>query len=286
MINMKKIGMVLEGGAFRGLYTAGVLDIFMENNINIDGIIGVSAGALFGVNYFSEQKERVIKYNKKYAKDPRYKGILSLIFTGNYINKRFAYYKTSTKYYPFDNETFIKNNKHFEAVVTNIETGKPEYIKITDPIKQMEALRATSAMPFITKIVKINNKKYLDGAIADSIPITQDFLNEYDKIVIILTRPINYKKEPLKEKDIKRLHKKYKKYPNFIKAMENRYKKYNETLDRIKELEKENKVFVIRPSKDLDINIKDVNKQNFQKIYDIGISDAKSIIKELQDYLK
>ena len=156
-----KVGLVLEGGALRGLYTAGVLDVMMDNDINIDAIIGTSAGALFGVNYFSNQRGRGLRYSLKYANDIRYISKISLLLTGNIVNKRFAYYKMSEKLDKFDNETFKKNNKDFYATITNIETGLPEYIKITDPIKQMEVLRATSAMPLVTRVVKIDGKKYL-----------------------------------------------------------------------------------------------------------------------------
>ena len=155
------IRLVLEGGAFRGLFTAGILDVLLENNIEIDEIVGVSAGALFGVNYFSNQKGRVIRYNKKYCGDKRYMSIKSLILTGNYINKKFAFYKVTKELDPFDNEIFKKNNKEYYAVVTNVETGKPEYLKIKSPVDDLEILRATSAIPLFSKIIKIDGKKYL-----------------------------------------------------------------------------------------------------------------------------
>ena len=168
--DIMKTRMVLEGGSFRGLFTAGVLDVLMENNINIDEIVGVSAGAVFGVNYFSKQKGRVIRYNKRFCNSKRYMSILSLIFTGNYINRKFAFYDVTKKYDIFDNDEYIKTNKNFYAVATNIESGKPEYIKITSPLEQLEVLRASSSVPLISRIVKLNNKKYLDGGISDSIP--------------------------------------------------------------------------------------------------------------------
>ena len=162
---------VLEGGALRGLYTCGILDYLLEKKLNIDCIIGVSAGALFGVNYFSKQKGRAIRYNRKYCNDKRYMSLRSLILTGNIVNKKFAYYKVTKELDPFDEETFEKTKKDFFAVVTNLDTGSPEYIKIEKPIEQLEELRATSAMPLLSKIIKINDKKYLDGAVSDSIPV-------------------------------------------------------------------------------------------------------------------
>ena len=280
-----KVGLVLEGGALRGLYTAGVLDIMMENNIEVDAIIGTSAGALFGVNYFSNQKGRGLRYSLKYANDIRYISKLSLLLTGNLVNKKFAYYKMSTKLDPFDNEEFKKTSKDYFATVTNIETGLAEYIKITDPIKQMEALRASSAMPLVTRIVKIDGKKYLDGAIADSIPINK-FLADYDKIIVVLTQPNGYKKKSLNEKQINKIQKRYKKYPKFIKRMIDRPQEYNEMIEKINELERKNEIFVIRPSVSLNIDITKKTKEDIERVYNIGVDDASKLIPALKDYIK
>ena len=152
------IGLVLEGGAMRGMYTAGVLDVFLENKVKVDGIVAVSAGVLFGVNYLSNQKGRAIRYNKKFAKDKRYMGIRSLLKTGNIINKEFAFYEVPYKLDIFDQETYGKSNTDFYATVTDVETGKPEYIKIKNVFEQMEVLRATSAMPFVSKMVELDGK--------------------------------------------------------------------------------------------------------------------------------
>ena len=280
-----KVGLVLEGGALRGLYTCGVLDIMIDNNIEVDAIIGTSAGALFGVNYFSNQRGRGVRYNLKYASDIRYISKLSLLLTGNLVNKNFAYYKVSTKLDPFNNEEFKKTSKDYFATVTNVETGEAEYIKIIDPIKQMEVLRASSAMPLVTKIVEIDGKKYLDGAIADSIPINK-FLGVYDKIIVVLTQPIDYKKKELSEKQIKIIQKRYKKYPKLIKRMIERPNEYNKMTDKINELEKSNKIFVIRPSISLNIDAIKKTKEDIGRVYNIGIEDANKLMNALKDYLK
>ncbi len=281
-----KVGLVLEGGAMRGIWTCGVLDTLMDNNIDVDGIIGTSAGGIFGVNYFSKQKGRVIRYSKKFCKDRRYMGLLSFLLTGNIINKKFAYYKVSKKYDIFDNETFIKNNKEFYVTATNIETGKSEYFKITNPMEQLEELRATSAIPLVSRPVKINNKKYLDGGISDSIPIEKMKSLGYDKIIVILTRPLDYRKRKSSTKKEKMVKIKYKKYPNLINTMLNRYKEYNDTVDIIKKEEKENKIFVIRPSKALNIKKLERDRNKLQETYDLGIEDGKNILKDLKEYLK
>ena len=242
---MKKVGMVLEGGSMRGIFTAGVLDTLLENNIEIDGIIGVSAGALFGVNYFSKQHGRAIRYNKKYLGDKRYISTHSLFFTGNIVNKNFAFYKITKELDPFDNEMFVKNNKDFYVTTTNIETGKPEYLKITDVYKQLEEFRASSAVPFASEIIKINSKKYLDGGISDSIPLEKCLSLGYEKVIVILTQPLGFQKTPLANKQLKLINLKYRKYPNLIESMKNRYIKYNNTLEKIIDLENKKEIFVI-----------------------------------------
>ncbi|MBQ4634489.1 MAG: patatin family protein [Bacilli bacterium] len=282
---MAKVGLVLEGGAMRGLYTAGVLDVMMENNIDIDGIVGTSAGALFGVNYFSRQKGRAIRYNMKYLNDKRFISKKSLLLTGNIINKDFAFYKVTKELDPLDNQTFIENNKEYYVTATNVETGKPEYFKITDPINQLEELRATSAMPFASKLIELNGKKYLDGGISDSIPLIKCQELGFDKIIVILTQPLDYRKEKISSKKLKLVHLKYKKYPNLIRTMENRHNDYNEIIEKIIDLENKNEIFVIRPSKPLKIAILEKNPEKLEEIYNIGINDCQNIIKDLKEYL-
>ena len=282
---MKKVGMVLEGGSLRGIFTTGVLDVLLENNIEIDGIIGVSAGALFGVNYFSKQKGRGIRYNQKYLGDKRYISTYSFIKTGNLVNKDFAFYKITKELDPFDNETFIKSNKDFYVTATNIETGKPEYLKINNVYEQLEEFRASAALPFASEIIEINDKKYLDGGVSDSIPLDKCQSLGYEKIIIVLTQPLGFQKPPLSNKQIKMVNIKYHKYPNFIKAMKERYIKYNETLEKIINLENKKEIFVIRPSIKINLDIKNPDKNKIQEIYNLGINDCNKIIDELKDYL-
>ena len=220
---MSGIGLVLEGGAMRGLYTAGVLDVFMENNIKVDGIVGVSAGVLFGVNYLSNQKGRVLRYNKRFINDKRYMGIYPLITTGNIVSKDFSFYEIPYKLDIFDDDVYKKSDTKFYATVTNIETGKPEYMRLTSVLEQMEILRATSAMPFVSKPVELEGKKYLDGGISDSVPVEKCKELGYVKIIVVLTRPLEYRKKKSNEALAKI---KYSKYPNLVSAINNRYKNY------------------------------------------------------------
>lgn len=283
---MAKVGLVLEGGSMRGMYTAGVLDVFMDAGINVDGIIGVSAGALFGPNYFSKQKGRVIRYNKRFCKNHRYMSLLSFLLTGNIVNKKFAFYDVTTKYDIFDNDTFMKNNTGYYVTVTNVETGKAEYLEIKDIIKELEKLRASSAIPGVSRMVKIDGKKYLDGGIGDSIPVLQCKKLGYEKIIVVLTRPLDYRKEPMSEKLMKVLAAKYKKYPRFIEAMENRYLRYNETVETIIDMENKKEIFVIRPSEAIQLKTVERNKEKLQAVYDLGVKDCKKQLEDLKQYLQ
>lgn len=283
---MTRIGLVLEGGAMRGLYTAGVLDIMMDNNIPVDGIIGVSAGALFGPNYYSKQRGRVIRYNKRFCKNRRYMSLINFLFTGNVINKKFAFYNVTTKYDIFDNETYLKNNKGYWAVATNVKTGKPEYLELKDILKDMEKLRATSAIPLVSKMVKIDNKKYLDGGVSDSIPVEKAKTMGFDKIIVVLTRPLDYRKEPMSNGKMKLIKFRYRKYPKFVKTMENRHQEYNNTVEKIIDMEKKKEIFVIRPTSPINVKVIERNPDNLQKVYDLGVKDAKAIIAKLKNYVK
>lgn len=282
---MKKVGLVLEGGSMRGLFTSGVLDTFLENNIEVDGIVAVSAGALFGVNYLSKQKGRGLRYNKKYIGDKRYISLHSLITTGNLINKDFTFYKIAKELDPLDNETFKNSNKDFYITTTNVETGLPEYIKIKDPIEQLEAFRATSAIPLVSEIIEIDNKKYLDGGISDSIPLDKCIDLGYEKIIVILTQPLGFVKPPLDNKQVKMVEIKYHKYKKFIIAMKQRYIKYNNTLEKIIDLENKKEIFVIRPSKKINLNILVNNPEKIQEVYDLGVNDCKKILSSLKEYI-
>lgn len=283
---MEKVALVLEGGGLRGLFTAGVLDTLMEENIEVDCIIGVSAGALFGANYFSNQKGRALRYNKNYLGNKKYISTKSLLLTGNLVNKNFAYYKITKELDPYDNDTFIKTNKDYYVTVTNIETGLPEHIKITNVIEQLEEFRATSAMPFASKIIKINNNKYLDGGISDSIPLNKCISLGYKKIIVVLTQPIDYQKKPISKKQMNLIKLKYHKYPKLINTMKNRYLNYNNTLKEIKDLENKKEIFVIRPSQRINIPITINNKDKVQEVYDLGVNDCQKIMSNLKKYIK
>ena len=276
-----KTALILEGGAMRGLYSAGILDAFMENNINIDVIYGVSAGALFGLNYKSHQIGRALRYNLKYANEKNYMGFYSLITTGNIMNEEFCFKKLVYELDKLDFETYKNNPVDFYAVVTNLQTGKPEYIKIDDAQKDMEYFRASGSMPFVSKPVKINDNLYLDGAISDAVPFKKALETNYEKIIVILTRPLGYRKK--KSYLPYRLF--YGKFPKLVETAKNSYKKYNETMDLIEKYESENKIIVLRPSKLIKVKRIEKDKTKLQSIYDLGVSDCMRKIEQIKTFL-
>ena len=283
MIMSEMKGLVLEGGGFRGMYTCGVIDVFMENGICFDEVVGVSAGAAFGCNIKSKQIGRALRYNKRFCRDSRYSGLKSFIKTGDLYNKEFAYGIVPTILDPFDTKTFRENPLKFTVVCTDIHTGNPVYHEIQNgDATDIEWIRASASIPIVSKPVKLDGYELLDGGVSDSIPVNW-MLERSDKTVIVLTRDKSYHKEPMKY--IHLLKKAFKEYPNLQKALENRYIVYNKTLDEIEQLEREGKVFVIRPSKPISCAMIEKDPNHLQEIYDIGRRDALHYLEDLKKYL-
>lgn len=279
--NQSKTVFVLEGGAMRGLYSAGVLDEFMKNSISTDAIYGVSAGALFGINFKSRQIGRAIRYNLKYAHEKNYMGLYSLITTGDIMNKEFCFNKLVHELDRFDFDAFDNSPIDFYAVVTNMETGKAEHIQITDARNDLEALRASGSMPFVSNLVEYKGSKYLDGAVSDPIPLQKALDEGYGKIVVVLTRPEGYKKH----KDYLPYDFVYNKYPNFIKTAKSQYADYNKTLELIKKLENDGRIVVLRPSKNLKVARVEKNLDKLKAIYQLGVDDCIANLDKVKNYL-
>lgn len=279
-----KTGLVLEGGAMRGLFTAGVIDVFMENGIDFDGAIGVSAGACFGVNIKSKQIGRVLRYNKKYSRDKRYCSISSLIKTGNIYGTEMCYYDIPYKYDVFDFDTYNNNPMEFYCVCTDVKTGMPIYHSCPVADKGlMEWLRASASMPLVSEIVEIDGYKMLDGGISDSIPLRFFETAGYTHSVVVLTQPADYLKKKNSLLPLMKLM--LKKYPKLIEALANRHNMYNETLEYIKEKEKRGDILVIRPEKSLDIKRTEKNPDELQRVYDIGRQVALSRLDEIKAFV-
>ena len=285
-VNMDiKRGLILEGGAMRGMFTAGVLDVLMENDIEFDGVIGVSAGATFGCNYITKQIGRTIRYNKKYCRDKRYCSFRSLIKTGDLFGEDFCYNKIPNELDPFDNDAFRKSDVEFYIVTTDIETGEAVYKKydVDDP-ECLLWMRASASMPLASRIVEADGRKMLDGGMADSIPVKAFEDMGYNKNVVVLTQPEAYKKEKNKVLPIIRL--KYKKFPKLIEVMEKRHIMYNETKAYIKEKEARGELFVIRPEEKLDVGHIEHNADKLEKTYQAGRKVAEKNLDKLKEYLK
>ena len=281
---MSKKGLVLEGGGLRGIYTAGVLDVFLEEDITVDGVIGVSAGAIHGASFLSKQKGRSLRYSLKYRRDKRYMSISSLIKTGDLFGAEFCYHDLPNVLDPYNYDAFLRNPTRMYVCCSNLETGEAEYLECRNMRQDMEKLRASASMPLVSQTVEIDGMKLLDGGVSDSIPFFAFRRMGYRKNIVILTRPEGYRKGP--DKMLKMEAIKYKDYPEFVKRAAMRHVYYNKTLDKLEELEKQGEVLILRPSKKLKISRIERNKKRIQAMYDLGVKDAKDKLEELREFLR
>ena len=279
-----KTGLILEGGAMRGMFTAGVTDVMMENNVEFDGMIGVSAGAAFGCNYKSRQIGRAIRYNMEYCKDKRYCSFYSLFKTGDIFGADFCYHELPEKLDIFDTEAFIKNPMEFYVVCTDVVTGSPVYHKCdrTD-FEDLEWMRASASMPLVSRIVEVGGYKLLDGGISDSVPLRYFESIGYDKNVVVLTQPKEYIKK--KNKMMPFLRVALRKYPLMLKALENRHNMYNETIKYICEKEQKGDILVIRPDSVLPVGRIEHNPENLRQTYDLGRKTAQKSMHRIKEFL-
>ena len=279
-----KTGLVMEVGAMRGLFTAGVIDVMMEEEIEFDGAIGVSAGAAFGCNYKSKQIGRALRYNINYCKDKRYCSMKSLITTGNLYGAEFCYHELPDKLDIFDCETFENNPMEFYLVCTDVLTGKPVYKKCEKADYDcLEWMRASASMPLASKVVEIDGYKMLDGGVSDSVPLKYFESIGYDRNIVILTQPKNYvkKKNPL----IPIMKIVLRKYPNLVKAMEERHEMYNETIKYICEKEEKGEILVIRPDGDLPVGRTESDPEKLRACYEMGRKQAEKKLDEIRKFL-
>jgi len=280
--NKMKKGLIMEGGGMRGMFTAGVTDVLMENGIEFDGAIGVSAGACFGCNYISRQPGRAIRYNMEYCRDKRFCSMWSWIFTGDVFGADFCYREIPDELDIFDTDAFEKNPMEFYVVCTDVETGKALYYRCKDGKKRdVKFIRASASMPLASRVVEIGKYKLLDGGVADSVPLKFFEKKGYDKNIVVLTRPDDYVKGPNKLMPLIRVV--LKKYPKIIEAMEKRHEMYNETIEYIREKEKKGEILVIRP--DSDVGIKQIEK-NPDKLYEVYLMGRAHAERQLEDIVK
>lgn len=282
-----KTGLIMEGGAMRGLFTAGITDVLMENNITFDGAIGVSAGAAFGCNYKSKQIGRALRYNKTYCRDKRYCSLHSLLTTGDLFGADFCYREIPEVLDLFDNETFYKNPMDFYVVCTDMNTGDAVYKKLerSDHGLMCEWIRASASLPLVSRPVILNGRPLSDGGTADSIPIRFFESLGYDKNVIILTREKGYYKKSSKLMNF--MMKLWLiKYPKLAEAIKKRAEMYNETLEYIEQKEAKGEIFVFRPKSPLPIERIEKDPDKLQMAYDIGRALANEKLAELKAFLE
>lgn len=264
-----KRGLVLEGGAMRGLFTAGITDVMMEAGIEPDGVIGVSAGAAFGCNIKSRQPGRAIRYNTRFANDPRYSGLRSLLKSGDYFNAEFGYHIVPKQYDIFDVETFEQNPMVFIVVCTDVLTGQAVYHRMDRvSFDELEWLRASASMPLASKVVEVGGRKLLDGGVADSIPLEYFEHIGYDRNVVILTQPAGFVKEPNKLMPLMRLG--LRRYPKMVEALAMRHKMYNRELEYVRQAEREGRCLVIRPEEKIPIGHISHDPEQMRRVYEIG----------------
>jgi len=269
----------------RGMFTAGVIDVMMEQGIELDGAIGVSAGAAFGCNYKSKQIGRVIRYNTRFCRDKRYGGFRVLLKEGNFYSKDFCYGEVPHKYDLFDYDTYESNPMEFYIVCTDVDTGKAEYHRYENRNDHgLEWIRASASMPMVSQMVEIDGRRFLDGALADSIPVRQFESMGYGRNIVILTQPMGFRKKPDVLLPLMKLY--YRNYPNLVQAMVTRHQQYNASLDHIARRERAGELLVIRPGEPLPVSRTEKNPDKLRKAYEIGRQTAEARIGEIRSFLE
>lgn len=282
VMDSERTGLVLEGGGMRGIYTAGVLDVFLEKGISFDGLIGVSAGAIHGCSFLSGQKGRSIRYYKKYCLDKRFMSLRNWIRTGDIAGEQFCYHEIPERLDPYDYQAFQNCRTEFYVTCSNVETGKAEYLRITDMKAQIDLMRASASLPYVSRMVPYQGMKLLDGGCTDSIPVEAFRAMGFTKTVAVLTRPAGYVKKP-ENTHLAALA--YRKYPAFVHALQTRHLVYNQQVSRIQELEQKGAIFLIRPSRGLEIGRTEHDPQKLQQVYEIGRRDALCRLQDMTRWL-
>lgn len=284
MIFMYKASLILEGGGMRGIYTAGVLDFFLEKNLEVETVIGVSAGACHGCNYVSKQKGRNYQINTDYLDGSDYLSFRNLVKTKSAFGMDFIFDRIPNALNLFDYDTYHKNKTQLIAVSSDVESGEPLYRNIVNMYTDIDYLRASISIPLLSPIVEVDGKKLVDGGISDSIPIRYAEHLGYDKHIVILTRDPAYRKG--KNRLMPLIRKSFKVYPTFIKAVEQRHINYNNTLNLLGMMKKQKKVFVIQPQEEVKISQLEKNKERLKALYEQGYQDAKKHYSDLLEFLK
>lgn len=280
-----KTAIIMEGGAMRGMFTCGIIDVFLENGIEFDGAAGISAGATFGCNLKSKQPGRALRYNKAFKDEYRYGSFKSFIKTGDIYDADFCYHEIPEKLDVFDTDTFEKSPMEFWVGTTDVETGEARYYKCVDGKRHdIEWIRASASIPVLSRIVELDGYKLLDGGVSDSIPYEFMMKQGYDKSITILTREPGYVKK--KSKALVAIKMVYRKYPKFIKAMEERHIKYNRLSKLLEKEQAAGRTLILRPEKPLGIKQMEKNPDELERVYNLGRKMAEDRLEEIKEFLR
>lgn len=281
---MYQAGLVLEGGGMKGIYTAGVLEYLLEQNMEFSHCYGVSAGACHLCSFLSKQRGRMYRISVDYLDDKRYCSIRSLLKTGDLFGADMCYHEIPDKLNKFDYDTYAKYTGKAYAVVTNLATGEAEYLPMKDLRKDIEAVRASASLPLVSRKVKINGQYYLDGGISDSIPIRKAIADGNRKNLVILTKEVGYRRKQTEHLAL--FQAVYRKYPAVYENMKKRHIRYNETLDFLDRAKMTGKAFVIRPQKQSSIGRIERDRNKLTALYHEGYADARRLYPKLLEYLQ
>lgn len=283
---MEKAALILEGGALRSLFTSGVLDVFMEHDIYFETVCGVSAGSLAAISYLSKQIGRTARLNIGYVRDKRYLSIHSLIHDKMLFNFDFLFGELSHTLVPLDYDTFYASKQNLVAITTDVQTGKAVAFEKNSGCDILLACRASSSLPLLSKNVTIDGRDYVDGGVAESIPYRWAIEQGYEKLVLILTRDITYRKKPVGE-GMQRLYRsKYKDNPDLVEALISAPEHYNQMVEEIIELEKQGRLFVIRPEERVKVSRTEKNTKKLKELYQIGRTIGEKQLDGMLEYLK
>ena len=281
---MYQAGLVLEGGGMKGVYTSGVLDFFLDKNLEFSSVYGVSAGACNMSSFLSKQKGRAIDVMVDYLDTRRYCSMESLLTTGDLFNVEMCYHLIPDYLWPYDYEAFNAYQGKAFSVVTNIQTGKAEYLRVRDMKRDIDMIRASASLPLVSRNVKINGNYYLDGGLSDSIPLQKSILDGHVKNVVVMTKEVGYRRKPSEHLALIKLR--YLKYPKVYQLMSTRHINYNETLAYIERQKENGQAFVIQPRKKSDVGRVEKDKEKLRALYKEGYEDAAACYEPLMRYLE
>lgn len=282
---MTEGALVLEGGSLRGVFTAGVLDVLIEQEVELSYVNGVSAGSMSGMSYVSKQSGRTIKVNLEYVRDKRFMSFQNMVKNRSIFNFDFLFGELSDTLVPFDYDTFYRSNQIFEVVATRCKTGRPEYFEKSTSDDFISAVKASSSIPVLSSMISVNGKKYLDGGCSMPVAYQRAIDLGYEKIVVVLTREKGYRK-PLLDKWTKKGYERYfGPLPRLLKSLEEVPERYNRMQEEIDQLEAAGRIYVIRPDKHVTVQRTEQDKRKLEALYEDGRRLAETQLDELKQYL-